>query len=83
LTLTASRFENNTAANGGALFLRFENGDASSTFRTNRTTSTTDGWGGAILPWGADVTIADSALEGNRPATAAPFTIVSPPPAWR
>ncbi len=69
LTINDSLFENNVGGNGGALYLRFENGDATisgTTFRNNRTTNTsTSGWGGAILLWGADVTIRSSTFEQN------------------
>ena len=70
LVITDSEFTNNQAGNGGALFLRFEEGDATITntiFRDNQTTNTMDGWGGVILLWdGADVTIEDSLLESNQ-----------------
>ncbi len=70
LTITNSRFENNGAANGGALYLRFEAADAlitSSLFINNRTTDTTNGWGGAILLWdGADVTVRATVFDQNQ-----------------
>jgi predicted outer membrane repeat protein len=72
LTITNSFLENNTAGNGGALFLRFETSSAvidSSILRNNRTTNTTNGWGGAILLWGGDVTLHGSRLEGNQART--------------
>jgi hypothetical protein len=69
LTITNSRFENNGGGNGGALYLRWEEGDATitnSTFYHNFTTNVDSGWGGAILLWdGADVQIFASDLDGN------------------
>jgi hypothetical protein len=69
LTITGSRFENNGAGNGGALYLRWEAGDAtitSSIFYQNHTTNQDSGWGGAILLWdGADAQISASDLDGN------------------
>ncbi|GAC1547155.1 MAG: choice-of-anchor Q domain-containing protein [Herpetosiphon sp.] len=52
LTITDSLFVKNRAANGGALYVR--SGQATirnSVLRENATTSTTDGWGGALFLW--------------------------------
>ena len=69
MNISGSRFENNAAGNGGALYVRWEAGDAvinSSTFKQNHTTNQVNGWGGAILIWdGADVVISASDLDGN------------------
>ncbi|MFO7678723.1 MAG: choice-of-anchor Q domain-containing protein [Chloroflexota bacterium] len=68
LTITNSLFEDNVGGNGGALYLRFEAGGATitnSTFRHNQTTNVTNGWGGAILLWGADVTVRQSTFFEN------------------
>lgn len=69
LNVILTRFEDNRAANGAAIYPRFA---ASSTtisrsfFTDNETTSTTDGWGGAILMWdGATVTVDSTSFEGN------------------
>jgi hypothetical protein len=69
LTITNSVLEGNTALNGGALYPRFAGAQTvivNSVLRNNRTTSTTDGWGGALLAWdGAPVTIEASDIYSN------------------
>jgi len=70
LTITGSLLEGNSAGGGGALYVRFEAGDAvitNSTLRDNRAVSTTSGWGGAILVWdGADITLHGVTIANNQ-----------------
>ncbi len=70
LTITQSEFANNRGANGGAVYPRFSQAVTHitySNFHDNETTSTTDGWGGAILLWdGAPVTIEHSVFNNNK-----------------
>lgn len=69
LTIVQSTFEDNSGANGGAVYPRW---GASTTqvdhsiFRRNHAVSPTDGWGGAFLLWdGAPLVIRDSLIEEN------------------
>jgi predicted outer membrane repeat protein len=70
LNITNSEFAYNTAANGGALYPRFAGAVTTITgsqFHHNETTSTSDGWGGAILVWdGARVKLTNSDLYLNK-----------------
>lgn len=69
LDVRLSRFTSNRAANGGAIYSRFAAAPTTisrSTFDDNQTTSTTDGWGGAILIWdGASVSVDRSTFKSN------------------
>ena len=69
LTISQSTFEDNAGANGGAVYPRWSGSRTvvdHSIFRRNRTTSATDGWGGAFLLWdGAPLVIQDSLIEEN------------------
>jgi hypothetical protein len=69
VTVTNSTLSGNRAANAGAIYPRFPAANTviiNSKLHTNRTTSETDGWGGAILPWdGADVTIQGGEITTN------------------
>jgi hypothetical protein len=69
ITAIDSLFENNSAANGGAVYLRFAAGVGTftnTTFKDNRTRSATNGWGGAILLWGgAQLTLRGCDFDGN------------------
>lgn len=68
VTINDSLFEGNSAGNGGALYFRFEGGDAvinNSIVRNNQTLNA-DGWGGGILLWdGADVVLHNTIFTGN------------------
>ena len=70
LTITGSLLEGNTGGGGGAVYVRFEAGDAvitNSTLRDNRAINTTSGWGGGILVWdGADVTLHGATVANNQ-----------------
>ena len=69
LTISNSSFVSNRANNGGALYPRFAAAQttlSNTILRENRTTSTTDGWGGAILLWeGATVDISGGEVISN------------------
>ena len=69
VVIADSLIENNTGGSAGGLYLFGEAADATvtnSTFRNNRTTSTTFGLGGAITTWnGADLTVRGSTLDQN------------------
>lgn len=69
VTMSSSLIENNTGGSVGGLYLFGENADATvtnSTFRNNRTTNSTYGYGGAITVWdGADMTVQGSTLSEN------------------
>jgi len=69
LRITNSLLEGNWADNGGALYPRWANAQTvivGSVLRNNQATSTTEGWGGAILAWdGAPVTIEGSDISNN------------------
>ncbi len=69
LTIIQSTFEDNVGANGGAVYPRWGGSRTvvdHSIFRRNRTTSVTNGWGGAFLLWdGAPLVIQDSLIEEN------------------
>jgi hypothetical protein len=69
LHIINSVLEGNKALNGGALYPRWSNAQTvivSSVLRNNRTTSTTQGYGGAILVWdGARVALQDSDIHNN------------------
>jgi predicted outer membrane repeat protein len=70
LNITNSEFADNIAANGGALYPTGGNAVTTivgSQFHDNATTSTTNGWGGAIyMSAGASVTIDSSILGTNQ-----------------
>lgn len=69
LTITDSTLAGNSAANAGAVYPRFSAATtviSNSSLRNNRTTSTVNGWGGAILPWdGATVTVQGGEIAKN------------------
>ncbi len=69
LTIRNSELSFNKAANGGALYPRFAAARTtivSTVLKENETTSTTDGWGGAILLWdGASLDVRGSAFLNN------------------
>jgi predicted outer membrane repeat protein len=70
LTITQSEFAGNKGANGGAIYPRFSQAVThitNSNFHDNQTTSTTDGWGGAMLLWdGAPATIQNTIFSKNQ-----------------
>lgn len=70
VNITNSEFAYNKGDNGGAVYPRWSGGIVTitgSSFHHNETTSTTDGWGGALLLWdGATVTINASTLNDNK-----------------
>jgi predicted outer membrane repeat protein len=69
LTVRNSSFDSNKAANGAAIYPRFAAAQTTLErvrFSDNQTTSTVDGWGGAILIWdGASVVASDATFEDN------------------
>jgi hypothetical protein len=69
LSISDSTLEGNRAANAGAIYPRFPAATTTivnSNLVDNHATSTTDGWGGAILAWdGANVTIYGGTIAGN------------------
>lgn len=73
LHIVGGEFARNKGANGGAIYPRW--GASSTTINSawihdNETTSTVDGWGGAILLWdGASATITNSNLDHNKART--------------
>ncbi len=70
VNITNSEFANNKGANGGALYAKWSNAVVTitgSNFHDNETTSTTDGWGGAILVFdGASVTVNSTTFNLNQ-----------------
>ena len=87
LEITDSTLANNKAANGGAIYPRYSAAQVTitrSALHDNQTTSTTDGWGGAILLWdGAAVSILNSDLYKNTAILVARFSITLPIPQCR
>ncbi len=69
LTIRNSMITGNRAANGGAIYPRWPAATTTiveTGLIDNHATSTTDGWGGAILPWdGATVTVEGGTIAGN------------------
>ena len=69
LNISNSEFRNNQAGNGGAIYPRFAAAQTiifDTTFDLNFTTSTINGWGGAILVWdGALVTLIRTIFHDN------------------
>jgi hypothetical protein len=70
LNITNSEFSSNSAGSGGAIYPRFSaavtniNG---CTFQDNFTTSSSSGWGAAMLLWdGAPVTVTNTTFSNNR-----------------
>ncbi len=69
LTITDSEFGGNSADDGGAVYPTFQTAVTQITgcnFHDNKTLSTVNGWGGAILLWDtAPVTVLDSTFTSN------------------